>query len=159
MIGRRQFTSLGLSLGALGAMAPRVFAADESGGGEHEHDDHDHDHAMMGGKTSECAKACSDCARACSSCSTHCAEMLGAGKAAHKASLMSCQDCADVCNAAAEIVSRRGPMTDLICRACADACGLCGKECEKFPSDKHMTMCAKECRRCEKACRDMLKRA
>jgi hypothetical protein len=36
---------------------------------------------------------------------------------------------------------------------------MCAEECEKFPDDEHMVRCAKECRRCEKACRDLVKNA
>lgn len=104
-----------------------------------------------------CAKACSDCQRACDSCATHCSHMLAEGKKEHLATLMTCQDCAAVCSAAAQIVARGGPFSNTICEACEKACADCGKACEKFPDDKHMKACAEECRKCEKACRAMLK--
>jgi hypothetical protein len=104
-----------------------------------------------------CAQACSDCQRECDSCSTHCAHQLLAGNKDHMKTLMTCQDCADFCVAAAQIVARGGPFAGLICGACADACGRCGKECEKFAKDEHMKRCTEECRKCEKACRDMVK--
>jgi hypothetical protein len=104
-----------------------------------------------------CAKACADCQLSCDSCSTHCARMLNDGQKEHLASLMTCQDCADVCSAASQIVSRGGPFSNVICSACADACGRCAKECEKFPNDKHMKTCAEECRKCEKSCQGMVK--
>lgn len=71
--------------------------------------------------------------------------------------LATCQDCADVCVAASQIVARGGPFAAEICVACADVCADCAKECEKFPDDQHMKECAEECRECEKACRDMVK--
>jgi hypothetical protein len=37
------------------------------------------------------------------------------------------------------------------------ACSRCGKACEKFPDDKHMKSCAEECRKCETACKAMVK--
>lgn len=103
-----------------------------------------------------CAKVCSDCQRACDSCSTHCVHMVHAGKSEHMTTLMSCRDCATVCAAAAQIVSRSGPYSTLICDCCAKACDQCGTACEKFPDDKHMKACAEECRKCEKACKTML---
>ncbi len=105
-----------------------------------------------------CAKACSDCQRACDSCATHCTHLLFEGKKEHLATAMSCQDCATVCAAAAQIVARGGPQSVLICECCAKACDQCGAACEKFPDDKHMKACATECRKCEKACRAMVKR-
>jgi hypothetical protein len=104
-----------------------------------------------------CAKACSDCQRACDACATHCTHMLLEGKKEHLTTLMTCQDCATVCSAAAQIVARGGPFSNTICAACAEACSLCAKECEKFPSDLHMKTCAEECRKCETACRAMAK--
>src|ERR1700683_4480025 len=68
-----------------------------------------------------CAKACSDCQRACDSCATHCSHMLHEGKKEHLASLTTCQDCATVCSAAAQIVARGGPFSNTICTACIDA--------------------------------------
>ena len=115
-----------------------------------QHEDH------HGGPHDKCAKACSDCQRACDSCATHCARLLAAGKKDHLKTLATCQDCATHCSAAACIVSRKGPFTDLICKACMEACARCGKACAAFPDDKHMKQCAEECRRCEKACREML---
>jgi hypothetical protein len=82
--------------------------------------------------------------------------MLGDGKKDHLTTLQSCQDCADICAAAAQIVARQGIYAKLICSACADACAKCAAECERFASDKLMTDCAKQCRSCEKACREML---
>lgn len=103
-----------------------------------------------------CAKACGDCQRACDSCTTHCARMISQGKKEHLQTLQTCQDCATHCSAAAAIVARKGPFSDTICKACAEACKRCGDACEKFKDDHHMKQCADECRKCEKACRDML---
>jgi hypothetical protein len=104
-----------------------------------------------------CAKACSDCQRACDTCTTYCAHLMAEGKKEYLTTLMSCQDCAAVCAAAAQIVSRGGPHSVLICECCAKACDQCGTACEKFSDDKQMKSCAEECRRCEKACRAMIK--
>jgi hypothetical protein len=105
----------------------------------------------------QCAKACSKCERSCESCATHCATMLSQGHKEHFRTLQTCRDCATHCAAAAAIVSRMGPFSNLICTACAEACARCGKACEKFSEDKHMKQCAEECRKCEKECREMLK--
>jgi hypothetical protein len=104
-----------------------------------------------------CAKECANCMRECESCARHCMDQVNGGKQDHFATLQSCSDCADMCAAAGKIVARRGPMAGIVCEACAKACNVCGTACEKFPSDQHMTQCAKACRECEKACREMLK--
>ncbi|HXG13296.1 MAG TPA: four-helix bundle copper-binding protein [Gemmataceae bacterium] len=114
-------------------------------------------HDLHGGAFEQCAKACNDCQRICDACTTHCAALVAQGQKEHLRTLQTCQDCADFCAAAAQIVARRGPFADLICSACAEACARCGKECERFSADQLMQACAEECRRCEKACREMLK--
>jgi hypothetical protein len=109
-------------------------------------------HAMF----QKCAKACNDCQRECDSCAHHCTHQLAEGKKEHAKTLRTCQDCAALCVAAAQIVARGGPFSDLVCKACADACQRCGKACNEFKDDEHMKRCADECVRCEKVCREML---
>jgi len=145
MLDRRQFAAAGLSAIALSAAGSAAQAQDKN---EHA----EHNEMLM-----SCAKACSDCQRACDMCATHCSHLLADGKKEHAVTLATCQDCADFCVAAAQIVSRGGPFASLVCEGCAEACAKCAKQCEKFPDDKHMKMCADECRRCEKACREMTK--
>lgn len=149
MMGRREFAMAGLSAAAIAAFEGAAFAQAPSGGAHAEHDD------ML----QACAEACSDCQRACDMCATHCAHLLADGKKEHATTLATCQDCADFCAAAAQIVARGGPFAALICQSCAEACARCATQCEKFPDDEHMTRCAKECRKCEKACRDMVAHA
>jgi hypothetical protein len=61
-----------------------------------------------------------------------------------------------VCSAAGQVVSRGGPLADIVCKACADACKRCGDACLKVSADDMMKKCADECFRCEKACQEML---
>src|SRR5688572_25785176 len=82
-----------------------------------------------------CAETCSDCQRECEACVTHCAQQLQEGQKNHLATLMIAQDCADICAAATQIMSRSGPFSRIICEACAEACARCASECEKFPND------------------------
>ncbi|WP_254507637.1 four-helix bundle copper-binding protein [Anatilimnocola floriformis] len=151
MVGRRAFTVAGLTAVALGAWqqgaSGQVPAAKSAGGHEH------------GEMSDACAKACSDCQRECESCAAHCADQLESGKKDHATTLATCLDCAAFCATAASIVARGGPFSALICKACVDACAMCGKECEKFPDDKHMKECAAECRKCEKTCKEMVAHA
>lgn len=148
MISRRAFGLAGLSTVAA-AVGDRSLFAQGAGGGHAEHDD----------ASVACARACSDCQRECDACAAHCAHLLADGRKEHAATLATCQDCADFCAAAAQIVARGGPFAALICASCEEACARCGKACEKFPDDKHMKKCAEECRKCEKACREMVKHA
>jgi hypothetical protein len=150
MIGRREFGAAGLSALALAAMESPALAQrvpTKRVGAHAEHDDN----------LRSCAEACSDCQRECDSCSNHCAHLLHDGQREHMTTLATCQDCADVCAAASQIVARGGPFAAQICAACADVCARCAEVCDKFPDDEHMKQCAEQCRKCEKACQDMLK--
>lgn len=104
-----------------------------------------------------CAKACDDCERMCEMCSAHCAKMIADGNKDHLHTLRLCQDCAAICQSASRVASKDGPLSDVVCTACADACKRCGDACEKHASDPIMKRCAEECRTCEKACREMVK--
>jgi hypothetical protein len=110
---------------------------------------------VSGDMIMSCAKACSDCQRACDACSAHCVGLLSEGKTQHVKTMQLCNDCAAICAASAQIVARHGPMTNVVCTACADACNQCAAACEVMKDDAHMKHCAEECRRCEKSCRTM----
>src|SRR5947209_8470720 len=119
-------TALALAAASF-AGGPGWTAADKADGGSPEH------HAAF----EHCAKACGDCQRACDSCATHCARLVADGKKEHLKTLRTCQDCATHCSAAACIVARMGPFADTICKACAEACARCGKQCEQHAEDAH----------------------
>jgi hypothetical protein len=143
-IGGRPMKTLYLPVSALAALvlalSPGLVVAD-----------------VHGGVYEECAKACNACQLECDQCATHCAQLIVAGKKEPQTTLHPCLDCATHCSAAARIVAQRGPFSDTICTACAEACKRCGDQCNKFRDDPVMKQCADECYRCEKACRDMLK--
>ena len=141
------FSSLSFALTVFGVLAIAQFGHTQEKG----------DHKQHSESMQACAKACSDCERECDSCATHCARLLFEGKKEHLATLGTCQDCATLCGAAAQIISRSGPFSALICESCAEACARCKKECEKFTGDQHMKKCAEECHKCENACRQMAK--
>ena len=146
-MNRRDFTATGVTTAAMMLAGNRAFG--------HVKPDAD---ARDEGAFSKCARACSDCQRECDSCSRHCATQVSLGHKHHMTTLATCLDCATVCAAASQVVSRQGPYSQLICEACADACQRCGKSCDEHGrDDKPMSRCAEECRRCEVACREMIK--
>lgn len=115
------------------------------------------DHKAQSEAMQTCAKACAICQRACDSCVAHCSHQSAEGKKGHLTTLACCQDCATCCTAAAQICSRGGPCCAMICECCTKACDHCATACEKFPDDKHMKPSAEECRKCETACKTMVK--
>jgi len=97
------------------------------------------------------------CALVCDMCSAHCAQLLADGKKEHLKSMQTCQDCASICGTTACLTARKGPYASLMWSACAEACKLCGAQCETMKDDKMMADCAAECRKCEQVCREMAK--
>ena len=72
-----------------------------------------------------------------------------------------CQDCADVCTAAAGVISRQAEYDANVIKplleACAAVCKNCGDECERHAQmHQHCRVCAEACRRCEHVCRELL---
>ncbi len=99
-----------------------------------------------------CAQACTACADACLA-----EEMVADLRRCIRSDL----DCADVCAATAEVLSRRterdAGVTRALLQACIAACRACGDECEQHAGHhEHCRICAEACRACEAACRDLL---
>ena len=138
--------ALGAAVIALAALAAPMRAQEKS---------KDHAHNAY----ADCAKACATCMLHCDSCQHHCARLLSEGKKDHLASMRLCNDCGEVCAAAARITARQGPTAVPVCQTCARVCDACATSCEKFPDDQHMKQCAKACRDCAKACRAMVEHA
>lgn len=106
-------------------------------------------------KLAECIAACFECAQACTACADAClAEDMVADLAA---GIRTDLDCADVCAAAGNVLTRQtGGQTAIplaVLEACRTACSTCADECEKHADmHEHCRICAEACRRCEVAC-------
>lgn len=117
-------------------------------------------HPSVRGSTNDalirCIEACYDCAQTCTVCADAC---LGEDMVKD---LVQCirlnLDCADVCGATGQVASRRSGTNELTIKrmieTCAEACRLCGDECEKHARMEHCRICAESCRQCEHACRE-----
>jgi hypothetical protein len=103
-----------------------------------------------------CIDECLACAQTCTACADACLAEP------HVAELRQCirldLDCADLCEAAAMLASRRtGSNEEVLLRTlevCELACRACAEECERHAKrHEHCRLCAEECRRCQHACR------
>ncbi|MEU4420249.1 four-helix bundle copper-binding protein [Actinoplanes sp. NPDC024001] len=99
-----------------------------------------------------CSEACTACADACLS-----EDMV--------ADLTKCirtnLDCADVCGAAARVLSRHtgydANLSRSLLEACITACRTCADECAQHADmHEHCRICASACRACGQACRELL---
>jgi len=107
-----------------------------------------------------CIEECYDCAQTCTSCADAClaeqkVEML-------RQCIRLNLDCADICNAAGGIATRRTGSDEralvAVLEACGVTCGLCAEECERHAAEhEHCRICADSCRRCEQACQEALR--
>lgn len=105
-------------------------------------------------RTSACIEACLDCSQTCTACADACLHEQDA------ASLTRCisldEQCADICDATARLLSRPGDLEraalSSLLAACEAISGACAQECEQHSGMAHCTICAEVCRRCEEAC-------
>ena len=92
------------------------------------------------------------CAKMCLSC----ADASAAEEMDMRQSIRLCVDCADLCDATANLGLRHTGSNDQILREtlelCARACDACAAECEKHPYE-HCRLCAQMCRECASDCR------
>ncbi|MEV3937332.1 four-helix bundle copper-binding protein [Glycomyces sp. NPDC049804] len=106
--------------------------------------------------------AANDALTACSASCTACADACLSEPMV--AELVKCVrtdlDGADVCEAAARVLSRHtgydANISRALLEACAVACKECADECERHASmHEHCRLCAETCRECERVCRDL----
>lgn len=63
-------------------------------------------------------------------------------------------DCIQICQIAADFMTRHSEMYDTICDACAEICDACAKSCAEIDT-KEMDECAKACEICADSCREI----
>jgi hypothetical protein len=100
-----------------------------------------------------CAQTCTTCADACLA-----EDMVAQLRQCIRLNL----DCADVCDAFAQLGGRRTGSNEEVIRkvleACATACRLCGEECQRHAGKhEHCRVCADACRECDTACQSALR--
>jgi hypothetical protein len=103
--------------------------------------------------------ACLTCAQACTSCAD--SDLAEDDVAELRTCIALCLDCADVCELVARILSRPAGSDHVVVhqllQACVRECALCAAECDRHAEHhRHCAICAKACRACEVACRELL---
>lgn len=118
-------------------------------------------HQMTSRMTSEmrrCIDECLSCYGTCEFTSSHCLEL--GGKHAEAVHIRLLADCARICLAAADFMTRGSDSHARLCETCADICRQCAESCERVDSaDETMKQCVAECRRCADACEQMARAA
>ena len=103
--------------------------------------------------------ACLNCVQTCTACAD--SDLIEEDVRAMRACIALCQTCADICDAAARVLSRPGQWDDLVVRplleACVRACTTCGEECDRHAGHhRHCAICAEACGTCVQACGALL---
>jgi hypothetical protein len=63
-------------------------------------------------------------------------------------------DCIQICQAAADFMTRGSLLHAAACAACAEVCDACAESCDMMEDDE-MKACATVCRECADSCRKM----
>ncbi len=98
----------------------------------------------------------------CWECRHHCQKTLfnycltEGGKHVEAKHLKLMTDCIQICQIAADFMTRNSELHKIICQACAEICEACAKSCEEI-GGVEMNECAKICRSCVASCRQMTK--
>lgn len=99
-----------------------------------------------------------DCIIACWACRTECQKTLynhclqQGGKFVEEKHIRLMTDCIQLCQTAADYMTRNSEMYTLVCLALSGVCEACAKSCEKIGGDE-MLKCAEACRKCVESCR------
>lgn len=110
-------------------------------------------------KLVECIDACFECDQACTACADAC---LSEEDVYHLTKcIRTCLDCSDVCATTGRVLSRHtdydANLTRTVLETCAIACKTSADECDKHAAKhEHCRVCAEVCRRCERACGDLV---
>ncbi len=107
----------------------------------------------------DAANALQNCLKICWDTRHHCQQTLAqhclpkGGAHAADAHVEAMIDCIEICQVAADFLTRKSPMHTSVCAAAANICDAAADSCETFVDDKEMLHCAEICRACAKACR------
>lgn len=98
-----------------------------------------------------CIRLCWECRHACQTALyNHCLVTGGEHLETEHVRLMT--DCIQICQTAADFMTRSSAQHMAVCRACAEICEACGRSCESI---EDMSACAVACFRCADSCQMM----
>lgn len=101
----------------------------------------------------KCIKKCWECRHECQkTLFEHCLVVGGAHAQQDHVKFMV--DCIEMCQLAADFMTRESELHQSICAACAEVCEACAESCEQIGNDE-MLHCADICRACAQSCREM----
>lgn len=113
---------------------------------------HDDSKILTAGDVHNCIKLCWDTRHHVqTTLSEYCLKKGGAHASGSHVELMT--DVVEICQVAADFMTRSSPMHTATCSAAAVICDACAESCEAFTKDREMLHCAEILRACAQACR------
>lgn len=100
-----------------------------------------------------CGAVCLECYRVCTQTVRHC--LTQGGHHVDEKHLTLVMDCAEICRASADLLTRSSVRHSLTCRICAEICDECARDCARF-GDPQMDECVTACEQCARSCRAMI---
>jgi hypothetical protein len=98
-----------------------------------------------------CIENCTRCHETClRMLATHCLHLAGRHVEPEHMRLML--DCSQICQTAADFMTRGSPRHAAVCDVCAEICAACATDCERIGD---MDECVEVCRTCADSCRRM----
>ena len=108
---------------------------------------------MQNEKIHACITLCWACRHECqTTLFNHCLKVGGEHAEAAHVKIMI--DCMEICQSAADFMTRGSEFHAATCIACADVCEACAYSCEQIGGEE-MIQCAEICRQCAQHCRAM----
>jgi hypothetical protein len=108
-------------------------------------------HSAMSHDMQACIDACTKCHQVClQTALTHCIDAGGAHVEPSHFRLM--MNCAELCQASANLQLSRSIFSAQLCALCAQVCDACALSCEQTGG---MQACVQVCRDCAQSCRSM----
>lgn len=101
----------------------------------------------------DCIRHCWDCRHECQETFFHHCLQEG-GQHVEQDHVLVMMDCIQICQTAADFMTRGSDMHAAVCAACADVCDACADSCDRIGSEQ-MRRCAEMCRECARSCREM----
>jgi hypothetical protein len=107
------------------------------------------------GDVADAIDACLTCAQSCTACAD--SDLAEPEVESMRRCISLDQDCADLCEAAARLLSRPAHWNEFVLhrvlQACVRACTDCAEECAMHAAHhRHCALCEKACRACARAC-------
>lgn len=66
------------------------------------------------------------------------------------------KDCSSICQLTAQSLGGSSPFAKAICELCAQITDRSAQNCDAYPNEKKLKICAENCRTCAASCRDLL---